>query len=307
MAVAIERITPGRGFVGDLVTIEGTGFAATVGATAVTVDGMTAEVVSASPTAIVVVVPGLIETAKHVPVIVGNTSDGTSDETHWWSGTTSGLETARMPITVHGSAERSLASSDNPTGILTARTWERMLTMAEAIPFDMLTSKGRMAARGSTGLATVAAGTAYQRYVRQGSTGGVWRDRAILTWSYAVEVQAAQTSEVQLQWNAWDAGGSGSDEEAVVVVACRLSLIQVAARTASPAGNAITRVRAIVNGSAAWDSDSLAAALRPNVVANGVWRAAPWLSLSAGDRVALGVTKNGATSVMAVQGRMLFT
>lgn len=307
MAVAIDRITPGRGFVGDILTIEGSGFAATVGATTVTVDGMTADVVSASPTAIAIVVPSLIETGKHVPVVVENTSDGTSDGTHWWSATTSGLATARLPIAVHGSAERTLNQSDSLPGVLMARTWERLVTMAEAIPFDMLTSKGRMAARGSTGLTTVAAGTAYQRYIRQASTGGAWRDRVVLSWGYACEVQAAQTSEVQLPWNAWDAGGSGSEEEAVVVSACRLSLIQVAARTASPAGNAITRVRAIVNGSAAWDSDSLATALRPNVVANGVWRAAPWLSLSAGDRVALGVTKNGSTSVMAVQGRMLFT
>lgn len=307
MAVAIARITPGRGFVGDQVTIDGTGFAATVADTTVTVDGMAAEVVSASATAIVIVVPGLIETAKHVPVVVTNDDDGTTDSTHWWSGTTSGLETTRLPITVHGSAERSLNASDSYPSLIMARTWERLITMAEAIPWDMLTSKGRMAARGSTGLTTVAAGTAYQRYVRQGSTGGVWRDRVLLSWGYACEVQAAQTSEVQLAWNAWDLGAGGTDEEAVVVSACRLSLIQVASRTASPAGNTINRVRVIVNGSAAWDSNSLSTALRPSIAAGGVWRAAPWLSLSAGDRVAVGVTKSGATSVMAVQARVLFT
>jgi hypothetical protein len=42
-------------------------------------------------------------------------------------------------------------------------------------------------------------------------------------------------------------------------------------------------------------------------VAGGTWRGAPWLSLNAGDRVTIGVTKNGATSVMAVQARVLFT
>jgi len=85
VAVAIATAAPGRGRPGDVVTIAGSGFSPTFGQNTVTLNGISAGVNSSTTTEIVIVVPGGLPVDQHVPLVVTNLDDATSDTTFWWS------------------------------------------------------------------------------------------------------------------------------------------------------------------------------------------------------------------------------
>ena len=303
MPPAVTRITPGRGRAGEAVTIEGTGFAAVLSSNSVTVDGIQAHILTASATALAIVVPAGIQVDRHIDVVV--TVAGAAATHRWWSKASKAtLRTVRLPLHVEGPDEAADAATGTRPEVARSRSFNRASTILEVLPFDLLTSKGRLVARGTNGLVTVAAGATGQRYHRSnGNTGGEWRTREPFSLVWGRCLLAAENTEQQMCANGADTLTTSQGERHAVAKACKLAIITLAVRRASPTANNVSRLRVLVNGTAAFDSDNLAAGDRPSVVQGGVWTGRPWLTLAAGDRVAIAITKSGTTSEMNVIAR----
>jgi len=304
MAAAITRITPGRGRAGDSITIEGSGFSAAAGRNSVTVGGVAATVTAESATSITATMPAGIATDKHLDVTVANLTDATtSNAFRWWSkASLATLRTLRLAATLHGAIERDEGGSTaQRPRIAEARDWERALTLLECLPFDVLSAKGRVMARATDGAVSVAAGTAGQRYTRDvTTTGGAFRTRQTRSFHWGRALATTDTAEVLLSANGRDTISAATGDYHAAVAACRLAKVMIGCRRSSPTGSDVTRVRVFKNGSAAWDSNDLATIDRPDVRQGEAWAAYPWLSLAAGDRIAVAVTKDNGTSEMNV-------
>lgn len=301
MAVAITRITPGRGRAGDSIAITGSGFSAAAGRNGVTVGGIAATVTAEDDESITVTVPTGVATDKHLDVVVSNLTDSTAATHRWWSkASLATLRALRLPVTVHGGIEASIgATAEAQPEVAQARDWERVIGMLEVLPWDVLTSKGRIAARATTGLVSVAAGTAGQRYTRdKTTTGGSWRTRAQQCLSWGRAFATTDTTETLLPANASDAVATSQGEGQVVLAAGKLAIISIMCRRGTPVGSDITRVRVFVNGVAGFDSNNEASTNIPSVRAGEVWAAYPWLTVAAGDRLTVGLTKSNGTSAM---------
>lgn len=307
MAADVTSITPGRGRAGDSFTIAGSGFSAAAGRNGVTVDGIAATVTSESDTAIAVTVPAGIAEDVHVDVVVSNLTDATSSTWRWWSkASATTLRTLRLALNVGGRGEvgePGQGKDNDRDDVAQARFLERVITLLEFLPWDLLTAVGATPARGTSGLVRVAPGTTGQRYTRDlTNTAGSWRTRHVVTHAWARQIQTGDTTEQTLNVGGVDTTTTMThDGNAGVVYAGKLAIITLACRRANPAGSTINRVRIFLNGTAAWDSSDVSVAAvadRPAVAADGTWVAYPWLTVAAGDRLAFAVTKSNGTSEM---------
>ena len=288
MAATIERITPGRGRAGDTVTVTGSGFSAAAGRNGVTVGGVAATVLTETATAIAVLVPAGITQDKFLDVVVSNLTDATSATHRWWSkASLATLRALRLPVTVHGQVEQEAgATTAQVAEVAEARDWERALSLLEVLQRDTLTAKGYLAARATTATSPVVA------RAQQGMSGG----RQLAT---------TDTAEILLPANASDSIATSQGEGQVVLAAGKMVMIAILCRRATPTGSNINRVRIFVNGTAAYDSNNEAVVDRPSVVAGDVWVGYPWLTVAAGDRIQVGVTKSNGTSTMNLFARAL--
>ena len=85
MPAVVTKITPGRGRVGDTISLIGTGFSTVGGQNVVTVDGQAATVTLDTATQVDITVPGAIAVNRHVEVIIENLSDPGPFTWWWWS------------------------------------------------------------------------------------------------------------------------------------------------------------------------------------------------------------------------------
>lgn len=309
MSVEVVRITPGAGRAGDTIEVEGSGFGTEVHRLAVTLGGTPVSIADLTDEGFALVVPAGLTAGQFSDLVVTLTPEDGDPEsvTHrWWvKATAAALQTYRIPLFIYGPIEKAETASVEHGHIAQAKDFERATQLAELLPFDVLTTKGAMAVRQvAGGPVRVAVGANGTRFVRD-ATSGSWRTREVQTHTWGRLLAAADTGEVMLCANGPDTLTTSQGENNVAPVACRVALVSIACRRASPNTQSVTRVRIFVNGSASFDTDTLDVFDRPDVRQGESWWWAPWLSLSAGDRVSVGLTKASGSADLNMFARIL--
>lgn len=304
--VSIARITPGQGRAGDTVTIEGSGFGTAFHPLHLTVGGIAVTPMTVADDAITLKIPTGLTAGQFADFVLTGPGAGDSSLHRWWVKlSAASLQTYRIPLAVYGPIEKAEGSSSEHTDRAQAKDFERATSLAELLPIDVLRTKGAMAARQSAGgPVRVAVGANGTRYVRD-TTSGSWRTREVETHTWGRLLAVADTTETLLCANGPDTLTTSQGENHVAPVACRVALVSIACRRASPNTQSVTRVRIFVNGSAQFDTDALDVFDRPDVRQGESWWWAPWLSLSAGNRVSIGLTKGSGSADLNMFARIL--
>lgn len=315
MPALIETISPGRARAGETLTINGSGFGG-FGNNAVRVDDGSgfatvpgADVTTLSPTAIEFDLPAGLARNRFVTVEVTNNED--SSTTLWYvysQLTLAELETDRLPGKKPGHRESVLTVAGVPDEdplIQEAKDWDRVATKSEMAQHDLLTALGDVAARGGAGMRRVPVGADGQRYFRDETLGGQWRTLAVESLWWGGQILAATVAEVVL--------GAGEDAsvvptstltELVATVTGKLALLMVhVTEDSTGSASRIILVRILVNGVEVFNSSSLPLGQDPFIPENGHWTLAPWLDITAGDRIEVAVTKSNATNTLNVIAR----
>ena len=306
MAVSIATITPGRGRAGDTVTLAGAGFGP-AGTNGVTFDGFPAsgalvEVVDSET--LRAVVPAGIAVNRPVLVQVYNGVDSTTANWWWFSklGTAALLAGDRLPGKIPGDQE---ATGSQPSNVFLAeaRDFERVANRLELAPLDLLLADGDLLMVSSSGgPRQVSPGADGTVLTRSPATGGEFRARELAVMNWGLQVAAGTTTEVLMIANglAKEAGAGETGHPAFL--AQRLALLTIfIAPSSSGTSSRINRVRVLVDDVEAFDSQDLTpASSQPNENRGDVWTVAPWLQLSADDKIEVAITKSNATNTLDV-------
>lgn len=319
MTAAIERIEPGRARAGETVRITGSGFGS-YGHNLVRIDDgggfqdiPGADTTTIDETAIDIVIPGGLARDRFLVVEVTNTENNTT--AIWWvysQLTLVELETNRLPAKQPGAREATITFSGVPDEdplIQEAKDWNRLGAKSELAQHDLFTTVGDVAALGDAGMRRIPVGADRERYYRVTDAGGEWRDTEWESVWWGGQILAAQTDE---QFLVPQLDGAGNRLNSVFPqIATRdgkLALLCVhVTDDSNGASSRINRVRIYVESVVVFDSNDLPLGEDPFINENGSWTLAPWLDVSEGDRVEVGVTKNNATNILNVIARAVFT
>jgi len=318
MPSSIETIAPGRARAGETLTINGSGFGG-FGHNVVRVDdggGFAAipgaDVTTIDTETITFVMPAGLARDRFISVEVTNNEDNTTAT--WWfysQLTLVELETDRLPFKVPGFREGVTTTAgvpDESPGVQEAKDWNRLAVKSEMAQYDLFTTLGDIAARGTNGMRRVPLGTDGQRYYRSPPTGAEWRTHTPESVWWGGQLIAANVAESYPRPQNLASiptvavGLDATDQSAVVDGFLALLMIHVTDESTGFASR-VSRVRIFVNDVVAFDSDTLDPVLQPFIFRTSHWTLAPWLEVNAGDRIRIGVTKNNATNTLNVIAR----
>ena len=324
MPALIETISPGRGRAGELQTITGSGFGS-YGSNAVRVDDGTgivlvpgSDVTTVDDTTITFLIPSGLVRDRHIVVEVTNNEDNTA--AGWWfysQLTLAELATNRLPGKKPGARESTTQASfgvpDEDPGIQEAKDWNRLAVKLELTEYDIYTAAGDLAALGPTGMRRVPAGADGQRYFRDSLTnGGEWKTLMpeVLWWGGQVLAANANVEMVLVPQHEGSypaqlyTGPVTDARELVAPTTGQLILINLHITEDSTGTNSfIRRCRILVNDVEAFDSDTLPTDQQPFINEVDGWSFAPYLAITAGDKIQVLVTKNNAVRILNVIAR----
>lgn len=248
MAVEVQTISPGRGRPADLVTINGTGFSPTLAQNLVSFGGVPAGVNSATPTALVVVVPFGMPVDQHVLVTVTNLDDVTQATTRWWSKDTianTDLQILRTKIPFVDEILRGLGRDVKNMDTFEARYSERLASKIELVR-DILDSVGNFWSKAAAplGIRQALAGTAGQPFVSN-PAGGQFQDRQCWGLTWGKEITGGSLVETM---NAGELDSSGATLQAFQVVPVTGQIALVSLRENFSATSRIIQVEILVDG-----------------------------------------------------------
>ena len=307
MPATVERITPGRGRMGDMVSIVGSGFSPTNNQ--VTFDGSLATLSAQSTTQIDLVVPGgLLGLDRHATVVVTNLDDASSATWYWFAkDIPSAVEAAGLAVKIPWRDEiaRGLGRDIKEMSTAEARYFERIASKALLIN-DLLSSKGDFFSKSGPGLGLrqAPAGTAGQVFVSAiHALGGGFQDRQCQTLSYGRPI--AGTDLIKLL-NPLEQDDQGNDVNTKHIVLNDGQIAIATFRERSSATSRITQLEVLVNGAVVLDLEAGTADFPGPGLNNGDHLTVyPGLRVLQADTVEVRATRNNDTTVCSVMAHLV--
>lgn len=305
MPAYVTEIEPPRGRVGDTVTIRGGGFdAGAPGNNTVTFLGITATATSSTTTEIVCTVPNLLGLAKGEIISVAVTNNATGDEapTHYWHQLLDIGDLAAQVLADQEPGPEESALTGSAT-VAEAKDYQRLVTYAEFVNRDLLSAKGDLLARDTTGLAVLAAGAegSELRADAAAATGLAWVSaggRATLVGGVEAPASAGTVRYLVPNQRAYDP--TQTADTWVVPSAATVDYVWVYHQAGS-AGPTLDRVEVLRNGVVQHDSGA-----GLGVAYQQLYSATVAISVAAGDRLQLrGTTAGGSATQPWIGGLLL--
>lgn len=314
----VTSVSPERGRAGDTITITGTGFAAANNS--VRLDGTACTILSQSETEIVITQPTTFNVTEGFAVLQVNNFDNNrfTEVPFYIRPTAATLATRRLYDQQPGPEEFAASAAgvggtgaviDSPTRA-EARQWERMATMVDFLLRDTLLGQGDMFIRDAVGLAVLDGTTATpvkepgQKLVADSTQdeGVRWGHAGDFDVPYGLQLASGNTSGTNMVPNGTNTTTTG-DTVWASPQSAEIDAVYVYQQSSGGNTDRLDRVRILVNGVQQYDSGT-----GLNVAHQGRFFAGSLgISVSAGQRVQLEITKTGTSETMDLLGavRML--
>lgn len=299
MAVNLTSLAPPRDRAGAALVLAGSGFAAA--GNTVTIDGISAAIVTESATSITVTVPGGIRTDRFIPVEVTHATDASAITRQWWSKATKAvLQTFLMDLQKPGEFEDfgSASSLEHP-GDIEAKDIEALHEFLQFLPLDVLQAAGDMLGRNANGVGRVtngAIGSAVMldRSIVGGASGINYRTRqpCLLTWGSNTEDSGPKLMTANSRSNTSGADPNGTEQHTPNGGKVVVFFVYVDKQSGTAK---LDRVELLRNGLVVIDSTGLAIAAQGIHVLN-VFDALG--DVAASDRFSVRITQDAGTGVI---------
>lgn len=301
MPPVIDSVSPDRVRAGDVITVNGSGFAPVFGNNRVDIGGANATIVSESETQIICDVPGPVPSDVAVRIVVSRTdSQEFSDPPAlvWSADTLANLRTVSVPGQIPGPREAVDVTASVPD-VQQAQDYERVTTFVEH-QRGRLTSKGDIyTSDGSTPVRLPMPAGAGMILTQDSSAplGSVYMNpKRQITLLWGKEINIAASNDGPMVANGDSSPTSVIDGEHGAAVSGTIVRLWVLVLTAG-SGNTLDQVRVLVNGGVAYDSGA-----GLGLTVDGSHLATVTIAITVGDLVILEAFKLGAGSVMNLVG-----